>query len=188
MVVWSIQPINVYENILKNGYYRCDGRKIDRFFRERYRWLCDEMTKRIGKPPKNTRYPVWAWHTRNWEHKKPDLRNTGYSYAGDKMVCMELEIPDDKIVLTDFDAWHFVLNKWYLNTECTCEEIWDADHKKLDTMTKEERNKAIELSWQGVFDVTPFENDWMHKGRWIQATFWEIRKENIKSVKFFTAR
>ena len=188
MIVWSIQPINVYEQILKTGYYHCDGRKVDKFFRESYQWLCKEMIEKIGAPPKGVKYPVWAWHTRNFKHKKPDLRNASYSFRGDKMVCLELQIPDNEILLTDFDAWHFVLNKWYLNTNCWDEETYDKDHECLDSLSQEQREIEIEKSWQGIYNLNPKETDWNCRGKYIQATFWEIKKENIKNVRFFTAK
>ena len=188
MVLWTMQPVAVYNKILEKGYYVCDGRKIDKFFRNRYVWLCKEMREKIGKPPRNVTYPVWAWHTRNFERKKPDLRCMGYGRRGEKMVCMEIEIPDEQVLLSDFDAWHFVLNKWYLNTDCWDEETFDKDHKWLDSLSHQEREKVIEESWQGIYNLDPKENDWCARGKWIQATFWMLKKEYIKKVRFFTAK
>lgn len=188
MVLWTIQPIEVYNYLLEKGTYTCDGRKVDPFFRERYKWLCKEMRKKIGKPPKNVNFPIWAWHTRDFKHKKPDLRNNDYGQKGEKLACIEIEIPDNEVLLSDFDAWHFVLNKWYLNTDCWDKETFDKDHEWLDSLTQSERNKVIEESWQGVFNLDPKETSWCARGKWIQATFWELKKENIKKVRFFTVR
>lgn len=188
MKLWTIQPVEVYEQILKRGYYVCDGRKTDKHFRERYKWLCQQMKEKIGKPPKNVSYPVWAWHTRNFKRKKPDLRSSEYGYSGTKMVCLEIDIPDNEVLLSDFDAWHCVLNKWYLNTECWDEETFDKDHAWLDSLLPEERKKVIEKSWQGIFNLEPKETDWCARGKWIQATFWILKKEYIKKVQFFTVR
>lgn len=188
MILWTVQPVEVYEKILETGRYVCDGRKTDKFFRERYRWLCEEMKNKIGKPPKNVTFPVWAWHTRNFKRKKPDLRCAEYGRKGDKMVCLEIEVPDNEVLLTDFDAWHFVLNKWYLNTDCWDEETYDKDHEWLDSLSTEEREKEIEKSWQGIYNIDPKETDWCARGKWIQATFWELKKEYIKKVQYFTVR
>lgn len=178
----------MYEQILEKGYYRCDGRKIDKYFRERYKWLCDEMIKKIGKPPKGVKYPVWGWHTRNFKHKQPDLRNAGYSYRGDKMVCIELEIPDNQVVLSDFDNWHFVLNNLYLDINCSDKKSYDELYKNLNNLPEKEKEKKIKESWKNIFDIEPVDTEWQRKGSWIQATFWEIKKENIKNVRFFTAK
>ena len=188
MRLWTIQPVEVYEKILKTGYYKCDGRYTWKYFRDSYKWLIGEMEKKIGKAPKGITYPVWAWYKHNNKNKRPDLRSTGLSQKGDKCVCIELEIPDEQVVLSDFDAWHFVLNNWYLNVDCNDEETWERDSSWLDTLSKEEKEAAIRESWQGIFRIDEFESDWQKRGHWVQATFWVLKKEHIKSVKFFTAR
>lgn len=188
MRLWTIQPEEVYQMIMLKGYYRCDGRKIDKFFRQSYKWLSSEMKEKIGKPPQNTVFPVWAWHTRDFKRKKPDLRSSEYGRTGEKLVCIEIEIPDDEVLLTDFDAWHFVLNNWYLNTECWDEETWDKDEEWLQNLSKEERDIEIKKSWQGIYDLTPKDTSWMCRGKWIQATFWQLKKEQIIKVQHFTCR
>ena len=50
--------------------------------------------------------------------------------------------------------------------------------------------KQLEMkyeNWIRVFDVTPFENEWMRRGSWIQATFWVLTKDMIKKVRYFKA-
>ena len=44
-----------------------------------------------------------------------------------------------------------------------------------------------EKNWEGVFDLTPINNGWTRRGDSIQATFWELRKEQIRDVRMFTA-
>lgn len=52
------------------------------------------------------------------------------------------------------------------------------------------KQKGIETlkSWQKVFDVNAFENEFCQNGRYIQATFWKLTKEMITDVRYFTAR
>jgi hypothetical protein len=186
--LWTIQPVEIYESILKKGYYTCDGRKIDKYFRISYKWLCEQMKKKIGKPPKNVQYPVWAWHTRNFKRKKPDLRSSEYGYKGTKMVCLEIEVPDNEVLLSDFDAWHFVLNNCYYNVDCWDEETFDKDEEWLNSLTEQEKEKEIKKSWQGIFNIEQKETDWFARGKWIQANFWVLKKEYIKKVQYFTVK
>jgi hypothetical protein len=146
------------------------------------------MSNRIGNPPQSVTYPVWAWYKFNKEHKPLDLRYRGYSKRGDKCVCIELEVPDNEVVLTDYDAWHFVLNKWYLNIDCEDEETWDKDHEWLDSLEPQVKAQEIEKSWQSVFRIDEYESDWQKRGHFVQATFWILKKEQIKKVRFFTAK
>lgn len=101
---------------------------------------------------------------------------------------MEIEIPDDKVVLSDFDSWHFVLNKVYLNTKCYNEEIYEKDCEWIDSLGLKERKEIIEKSWDGIFDLTPLENNWMWRGKYIQATFWSLKKEQVKRIWFHKER
>lgn len=186
--LWTIQPVEVYEKILQTGYYKCDGRYTWKYFREAYRWLCKEMVQKVGKPPKGIKYPVWAWYKYDNKQKKPDLRHAGFATKGERCVCIEIEIPDSEVLLSDYDAWHFVLNNWYFNVDCEDELTWDKDSAWLKTLSAEEKERAIQASWQGIFRIDEHESDWQRRGHWVQATFWVLRKENIKKVQYFTAR
>lgn len=188
MKLWTVQPVKVYESILENGYFICDEKYIGEYWKERYNWLVEKMKEKIGTPPKKIKYPIWAWYKYNGKNHKPDLRVSALGNRGDKMVCIELDIPDNEVVLSDFDAWHSVLNDWYYNVNCISEEIWDNDHEWLDSLTPEEKQKAIEKSWNDIFDISEYESDWCRRGKWVQATFWVLKKEYIKKVQYFTAR
>ena len=75
MILWTIQPIEVYELIQRTGVYHCDYEKSDmEYWQEQYNWLVQEMKERVGEPPKGVSYPVWAWYMWEGARKKPDLR------------------------------------------------------------------------------------------------------------------
>ena len=191
MILWTIKPASLYEQILRDGYYHFDENKAGDAFNEdfqaAYDWLAEEMIKRIGKSPEGVHYPVWAWYIHDSKRKKPDLRKAEYGRKGEAMVCMEIEIPDDEVVLSDEEAWHFVLNKWYMSN-ASCEEEYDKEEVWLDGLNEDEKRKAIVDSWQHIFDITPFNNDFKIKGRYVQATFWELRADQIRKAVFFKGR
>ena len=60
--------------------------------------------------------------------KKPDLRRErwGNGFKGDRFSCMEIDIPDEKVVLTDFDAWSIILLNGLLS------ENEDEDRRKYN--------------------------------------------------------
>lgn len=193
MRLWTIQPVEVYDLIMKEGVYRCDpsiaftGLAGDREFFEAYSWLVKQMAIKVGPPPENVKFPVWAWHTRKWEHKKPDLRLSAYTKPGTKCVCIELEIPDKDVLLSDFDNWHFVLNNLYFSNAKNEEEN-DRLDTEFEKLSNSEKKRVKEKSWENIFDLTPIDNDWECRGRYIQATFWELKKEYIRKIQYFTAR
>lgn len=188
MILWTMQPLEIWDIINEKGYYRCDDSKsnmLEPEIGEKYKWLVRQMRKRIGPPPAGVTFPVWAWYKQNGNHKKPDLRSERWYYGPgkEKYTCIELEIADDQVLLSDFDAWCIILLNGLL---CESEEEADRlDHFYESLMPKEQLLFRDE-NWQKVFDLTPLRNEYMKRGYWVQATFWELRKEMVRDVRFFT--
>jgi hypothetical protein len=192
MRLWTVQPAEVWEILKEQGYFICEPEKSDYLstewgFKKSYDWLVSQMDMRIGKRPKGVSYPIWAWHTRDWQHKKPDLRNIGLGNKGEKSVCIEIEIPDNEVLLHDYDAWHYVLNNWWYDGSFS-ERDWEKKHNWFDKLSNEEKEILTKKSWERIFDVSPFKNDWFQKGRYIQATFWVLYLKDVKNVRYFIAR
>ena len=187
MILWTIQPEAVYEEILSTGVYHCDFSKSSLSEWERqYDWLVEQMKKRIGPPPNGVSYPVWAWHTWEGVRKKPDLRRErwGNGWKGERFVCLEIDVPDKDVLLSDFDSWSIILlNGLLADTE-------EEDQKLeaiYDSLSSDEQRIMQDKNWEGAFDLRYVKNDWMSRGSCIQATFWELRKAQIKGVRRFTS-
>ena len=61
MILWTIQPIAIWEMIQETGAYRCDPKRSsmpEPVFVEKYDWLIRQMKMRIGPPPEGVVYPV----------------------------------------------------------------------------------------------------------------------------------
>ena len=98
MKLWTIQTIEVYEEIIKNGVYHCDpgksdllkpfdydlenGHQMNAQFFDAYSWMAFQMRKRIGEPPNGVIFPVWAWFQYDKE-RKPDL----FTVDGHEVKC-----------------------------------------------------------------------------------------------------
>ena len=186
MKVWTVQLLFVYEQLKEGKSFRADFQKSPfedmEEFHNAYRWMTEQMKKRIGPPPVGVEYPIWAWHTRGWKHKKPDLRSSDMRHFTKPHVCIELEIPDEEILLSDFDAWHFVLND-FCYSQCHSLEEYEQLEKQYESLSDAEKKKARMESWNKIFDVTPYENEWNRNGEYIQATFWEIKPEYVVDVR-----
>ena len=191
MKLWTIQPVEVYEILMRDGLFTCDPKKASEpTFFDAYNWLVKKLEEKYPKP-KNVQYPIWAWFRFNSKEKKPDLRHSCYGPRGEKMVCLELEVPDEKVLLSDFDLWHFPLNNWWLD-DCFhdgyYEEDYDKNHKWFKSLSEDEQRKEKEKSWEQIFNIEPYENDWISRGKYVQAVFWVLKKEYVKKAKRFTAR
>lgn len=181
MILWTIQPHIVYEQIWMTGAYRCDPAR-SQFLCPQYDWMVHEMKDRIGPPPAGVTYPVWAWHTYNGRRHQPDLRSErwGNGFGGEGYVCMEIEVPDEQVLLSDFDGWSVVLLNWPLAaTEGESETLLE----KIDALPEKEAAALIHDNWKAIFDLKI--RNWCMRGEWIQATFWELRKEQVRRVRQF---
>lgn len=189
MRLWTAQTVAVYENLIKTGIHYCDENKIRDFewWKRAYDWFAEKMAERVGAPPANVKYPIWLWYKWNARHRKPDLRSrSSFGPKGQNMVMLEVEIPDDKVVLSDFDNWHYVLNNSYSYSMAHSEKEFDEIDERLDSLPEDERQIEIEKSWDSIFDITPFKNEFTENGTWVQATTWELKSEYIIKAFPFT--
>ena len=187
MVLWTIQPVEVYELIQETGVYHCNFTKsMLNDCQEQYDWLAQEMKRRIGNPPEGVSYPVWAWYMWEGERKKPDLRRErwGNGWKGERFACMEIDIPEAEVILSDFDSWSIILLHGLLSDS---EEEDNRLEQEYENLSEEFRQEYREANWERAFELSYVDNDWVHRGDSIQATFWELRKEHIRKVRFFTS-
>ena len=191
MKLWTLQPIEVWETLNNKGFYICEPNKAELLkeysFQRAYSWLIKEMEKRIGERPEGVVSPVWAWYKRNWKNKKPDLRESAYGKHGEKMVCIEIEKNYNEVVLSDFDDWHSVLNNCYCDKSIS-EEEWDKEHNWFNSLNSEKAEKVKRKSWEYIFDITPFQNDWRSRGRYVQGTFWVLYLSEVRNFQFFICK
>ena len=188
MILWTIHKEEVYQILMSEGVFRCDSTKIRDpvYLKDAYSWLASRMAAKIGEPPPGVQFPVWAFYQWEGERKKPDLRRErwGNGWKGDRYVCMEIDVPDEEVVLTDFDLWISVMGGHLISyTEKEDEEL----EKEYEALPDQEKKAFMEKNWDRIFDVTPLDNGWVLRGDSIQATFWELKKEYLKKVRFFTS-
>ena len=135
MILWTIQPKEVFDLIQREGVYRCDIHKsgFEDFADMQYSWMVSQMKKRIGPPPEGVKYPVLAWQQWRKGRKKPDLRWERWHCwpGGAKFYRLEIEIPDEQVLLSDFDNWHVPLNNGLFTDSDDDEEYDDEEYDKL---------------------------------------------------------
>lgn len=135
-----------------------------------------QMEQRIGEKPDGVEYPIWAWHTWDYTRRCPKPDSPAFLRRTEDKVLLTLEIPDEELVLTDFDAWQIVMMGGYL-MGAEDGERQEQLEAYLDSLTEQDYQKEMEKSWQRVFYSDTAELDDIYLGRYIQATFWEIKKQ-----------
>lgn len=184
MKLYSIQPVEVAKLLKEGKTFICDPEKsgFSVELKEAYAWIVIQMEKRFPKPS-NVVFPIWAWHTYDWK-RKLNLEEGGFGIPGTKYACLELEVPDEQVLLSDFDNWHAVLNGYYLADGKNKIE-WEENHKWFDSLPLSKKKIIMKKSWEKIFNVTPINSDWIINGQYIQATFWEIKPEYLRNVIYF---
>lgn len=186
MILWTIQHIGAWEKAERSGVLRSDARRTWHSFRQAYRWMAAEMNDQVGPPPRGVRHPVWAWFQyENARQRRPDLRCAEHLPRGTSGVLLEFAMPDREVLLSDFDLWHYVLNRWYL--PATLREC-----RRIDKLSYDEqpRGAEMEASWSRIFDLGWSLRDVAdpRPEKKIQAAVWEVPLASVKSVQFFRAR
>jgi len=184
MIVWTMQPLTALDQIEATGSFRCDPKQSFNLTKSdslegSYAWLMDRMRERIGPEPKGVVSPVWAWHTWNFERRSPDPDSPAFLRHSDSKVMLTLDIPENEFVLTDFDAWQNVMIKTYVSRAET-ESEYLALEEHLSRLSPDELSEEIRRSWENVFLTNRVETDYLVRGRYVQATFWEIKRDYIR--------
>lgn len=144
------------------------------------------MVEKINHPkPEQAKYPWWAWYKFDGKNKKPDIRKKECYYNED-MVCLELELPDNKVLLSDEELWHCPLNNAPIILE-EDDEVWDRRYDWYQSLEQTTKQSEIEKTWAYCFDVSG-QLKLYTSGLWIQATFWELCLADVKDVRYVKSR
>lgn len=199
MKIYTFQPYFVYQNLIELGYYHpfhlekyipsiFDSN--DRWsFKESYLWLKSQMIKQNIAHENNNSHLIWGWY--KWGAKperSPDLRynSTKNFYQNEKFVLMELDIPAERLCLTDYDGWHYVLNYWLLEKTKFSNKFNKQFNFYLEKpLSNPEAHQIIEQSWQKIFTFKECRKllEITKKAQSIQATFFEIFYNDLKAVR-----
>ena len=171
--LWSIRSARVVDVVRDKGVLRGDEAHVDPVFLPAYRWMIGEMKTRI--PGYDGKFPVWAWA------RKPDMRRVGHRPIKESLVRIGFRADPERILVSDFDAWHSILNGHALALN---EREWEAS--ELWTRAQ------VEASWQRVFDLEVLaraDRRWRgHAPPVLQATVGEIRASDVFRVEVFHPR
>lgn len=113
---------------------------------------------------------------------------------GTRGVRLELELDPAQVLLSDFDAWHIVLNRGYLALSEGEEEAW---YQRFEASVPdrwawplpEPWHSGSLTSWERIFNLEALgASDYWSGERYIQATFAALRLGDVRRVTSFLAR
>ena len=181
MRVWTIQAPEVLAVLRCGAVWRADESHVERAWIPAYRWMAREMRVRLGAPGSRRQMPIWLWcQWRGVAQARPDLRHGGHLPKGTAGALIELELDGARLLRSDFELWHYVMNGWYLPQSRTDEREFDARPDRL----------RIKPSWRRIFDLTWSNRRYVaaRAARSIQGVTWELRPEDVRRSTPFVAR
>ncbi len=182
LTLWTIRHRDEFHILMRDGILRADVDQVDKDFRLAYQWMGKQLAKKI-EPPLGCVYPLWAWwRWQGGQHPRPDLRSSAHLPKGAPGVRIEFTIDLSEVLLSDFDAWHAVLNNHYYAPD---EANYNTYLHIIKGKSEHEINKINQDSWRNIFISSLRDVD---ESISIQAVFWELKKSQISDVKFFRAR
>ena len=207
MRIWTIQPVEVYEKLLREKelsvqdslsvYLANSDREHEHgsnwTFRDSYDWLVSMMDKfGIVGHTDEVKYPWWGWYKHGGKYKKPDLRCIGLGNPGEESYCIELDIPDNEVLISDYDMWHCVLNngdiwKGY-ETDGDFDKQFDLHEEYTRKLRIEGKYEEYKLkTWERIVGTINKPDDFPD-GEYKQVTFWKLRLENVVRAQKFKCR
>lgn len=174
MILWTIQHKAAYDAMLESGVLRADEQPLfcQDDFRFTYDWMAEQMCRRVRAPPAGVSYPVWAWYQWEGVRKRLDMRtHRRWTTKGTPIVLLTINVPDELVLLSDFDTWHIILNDGYL-------PLWKHDDR--EEYTEEEKIR----SWENVFCWKESTDLW-DAPKTTQATFWELKREWVIKAEHY---
>lgn len=123
--------------------------------------------------PENILLPVWAWYKNYGLQQKPDRRRSMFRNYESYDAIMELEVPDELVILSDFDDWHCILNNFPIFTKEEESENydWPNGYDEWGLPIYDDEFKLA--SWERVFRTD---------GDFVQACFWAIEPEYLVKI------
>ena len=204
MKLYTVQPLCVYELLCQVGLFHSrplaypesilsnfgDGFE----FNLAYAWMMARMSERDLPRPHPEVYPLWAYY--RWEgiaRPKPDLRSSGMKVCGSegRHVLMTVDIPDERVLLSDYFAWHYCLNYCYAGT-VKASQAFDRRLRQAYGACcyhplPEPFHQELLASWDLVLDLAGSRRvqHTRKDEQVIQATFWELRAAEVTAALAF---
>lgn len=194
MKLTTFQTLKAYNDLMSKGYLIVDQNYVNTSkYGVPYNWIKEKM-KNITNPY-NAAYPLWSWY----KYGKIDYprRNTLLPFFDEDNIIVKITFNKDQndVLLTDFIKYCFMLTNEYL--PCNKDDLNLFNKLMIDcNVTKEDLlkfvrrdkykdyrndndflkiNTLVKQSYESILNV---------ESNIIQATIWDIKKEDIIDIEF----
>lgn len=126
--------------------------------------------------------PLWAWarwvDSKGRAHTRPDRRYPGFRHQYDGLELLHLRVDENRVLCTDFDQYHCVINRW------PCAPL-DAG-----TWPPDEYDRWLDEHWDDPAEKKRFQyrenaiaDPKRLPDRWIQACLWTITPHDVVDIR-----
>jgi len=160
-----------------------------------YDWMITKMIEGDLPRPHPEVYPIWAYY--RWlgiKRPKPDLRSYDMKATArdQRQVLMTVDIPEERVLLTDYFSWSACLNYCYAGTVKASDAFYRRARKACPTWDysdplPEPFHQELVASWDAVLDLAASRR-FQHTRKdeqILQATFWELWAEEVTEAVAF---
>ena len=193
MKLYTVQPLSVYDLLCQEGRFLSRPAAYPEAFLNAvpgrfeyvlaYDWMMAKMMARGLPRPHPEVYPIWAFY--RWlgiKRPKPDLRSSAVKLPPElgRQVLMTVDIPEERVLLSDFFSWHSCLNYWHAGPVKASN---DFDRRSLP----EPFHQELVASWDRVLDLAAARRiqHTRKDDQVIQATFWELGADEVTEAVAF---
>lgn len=205
MKLYTVQPLSVYDLLCQEGLFHSrplaypdshlnalEGRFECTLA---YDWLMANMMARGLPRPHPEVYPIWAFY--RWlgvKRPKPDLRSSAVKLPPElgRQVLMTVDIPEERVLLSDFFSWHSCLNYWHAGPVKASNDFDRRCRKAIDYWDRGEPlpepfHQELVASWDLVLDLAAARRIQHSRkdDQVIQATFWELGADEVTEAVAF---
>ena len=193
LLLHTIQTESALDGLLSTGSLLPDPARAGTRHRDAYSWMLAQMAQRL---PTAGPAALWFWA----KIRREDLVDNCGFHGG--QVLLTCRIPRERVLLSQYEAWHEVLNRVPSLQPETGEgdDAYDARYNALlDNFSRQLRDagafhnvmeswpaelrEEVERTWQSILDPAAFPKT----AYWQATTHW-LRSEDVVEVVRFTDR
>ncbi len=180
---WTRQAAAVEDEIRESGCYRVKQEYIEKkndtiaeFYLKLYRWYTREASRYTDQAEG---YPIWL-----------SLSEDNMLQPVEGTVILEVEIPSDRYMLCNYDAWGYIVNYFYVPLDEDDRNRHDRELKRYGVGSDDELfltsrgnfypilKSEVTKSWGRAFTLPPG-----NLAGGLVGTAWEIRREWVREIR-----
>jgi len=173
---WQIWPADAYEAVRSSEVILGNWSRCEPCYWPYYAWMSLQMRRRLNLDRNFP--PLWLWVRYGERNPRPDLRCGWHLPRGEQGVLLTLEIPRERVLLSQFEMWNWVLNGYYV------------PFVEPDGRGEGNSPEKTLASWDRIFELDFGDEEWWGpvESRQIQGCTPWIERSEIQDVLPFVSK